>query len=581
MVERVWRRRAAAVPPALLTAAAEAGLAPLLTTILYGRNLDNVPEMRAFLNPAAASPLDPFLLPDMRLAVARLRRALVGGERIAVYGDFDADGVTATTLLVEVLQLLGGDVEAYIPHRVDEGYGLHATALPTLLRHGVKVVVTADCGVSGVAEVEIGRRYGLEFVITDHHEPHPRLPAAAAVVNPKRADSESPFRELSGVGVAYKLAQALVAEMRPELAADVEAICLDLVAIGTIADVVPLVAENRRLAHLGLRVLNGPRRTLRPGLAALMEVAGVKEGHVSEWHVGFLLAPRLNAAGRMADARTALALLTTRSSEEAGEGARRLDEHNRERQRLTDEGVQVARVAAEGQLRESPVLVVQDESFAVGVVGLIAARLVEEFNRPAVVLARDGKRWRGSARSVPGFDIGAALARCSDLLAKHGGHPMAAGLTIQHEMLPELRRRLNQLGEEQLSGVDPRPVLTVDAELSLREVQQPLYQSLRRLAPHGMGNPEPVFWAADLEVARRRTVGARGAHLRLTLRDKGGFCAEAIGFGMGALTCAPRDRVDVAFCLSENDWNGQTEIELRLRDVVPAGTAFASDSATD
>lgn len=565
LVDKTWRL-AEAAPQHLLDEAKEDGIAPLVAQVLYNRGFASVEAMLDFLA-ADCAPGHPLLLRDMGKAVALLREALARGALIAVYGDYDADGLTAAVLLVETIAFLGGRAEPYIPHRSVEGYGLNRAALKRLREQGAEVVITVDCGIGSVDEVSYAHELGLAVIVTDHHEVHGPLPVADAVVNPKRLGNGYQFRELAGVGVAFRLAEALVSSMAPARWPELEAALLDLVAIGTVADVVPLLGENRTLVKRGLSALNSTRR---PGLLEMAVLAGLPLGALDEGHVGYGLAPRLNAAGRVADARQAYQLqayqlLVEKSRDEARRLALALERHNLERQRLTERGVNVARDLAQRQL-PAPLLLVAHEEFLIGVAGLIAAKLVEEHGRPAVVLERGAEMCRGSARSVNGFDVGRAIAGCADLLQRYGGHPMAAGLAVATDRLEALHLRLVAAAVEEMAGRDLRPELTIDAELDLAEVDWDLHRDLGQLPPYGLGNAEPLF-ASRAYVRECRSVGKTGAHLRLRL-ESGAAEVTAVGFGLGGLAkFRPGDLVEVAYTLAVNEWNGERRLELRLKDV--------------
>ncbi len=518
-------------------------------------------EIRSFLVPEEEPLVDPWLLRDVGRAVARLRQALVRREMIAVYGDYDADGLTATALLVEVLAALGAHVVPYIPHRTEEGYGLHCEALTRLRQQGVTLVVTVDCGTSSAAEVKHAAGIGLDVVVTDHHEVQAPLPPATAVVNPKVPHCGYPFRQLAGVGVAFKLAQALVLDAAPERLAAMEAQCLDLVALGTVADVVPLLGENRLLVRRGLRALN---ETRRPGLLALAAAAGLRMGALDEGDISYGLGPRLNAAGRVDDAWVAYRLLTAPSAAEALSLAQTLEERNAQRQRLMEAGLRRARELAAAYPNDVPILVLDDGLFAAGVAGLIAAKLAEERYRPVVVLERGAEVSRGSARSIPELDISAALAQCADLLERFGGHPLAAGLAVATANLPALRDRLSAVAGRELAGVDLVPVLAVDVELPLAQVNQHVYDSLALLPPFGLGNPQPLFLARRVRVREVRAVGRDGGHLRAVLED-GDVQQVALWFRRGDLAASLPREVDVVYTLTVNEWNGKRRLELRLR----------------
>jgi len=508
---------------------------------------------------------NPFRLAGMSEAVTRLRHAIHDGERIAVYGDFDTDGVTATALLVEALSAAGALVEPYIPHRVDEGYGLHLDALRELYRKGVRVVITVDCGIRSLEEVEQASR-GLSLIVTDHHSLGQTLPPAEAVINPKRPDSAYPFRDLAGVGVAYKLAQALLrAEgRRPNPPNLEEGTLLDLVALGTVADLVPLRGENRALVRCGLARLN---EHPRPGVEALMAEAGLRRGQIDATAIGFRLGPRLNAAGRIDTAMLAYRLLTSRDPHQTRELARQLDALNRRRQELTEETVAAAEAQVLADDPEAPLFLVASPDFLPGVVGLAASRLTETYYRPSVVVELGEEESRGSCRSIPEFDISAALDQCSDLLIRYGGHRAAAGFTVASHKLQVLARRLKALAAKELDGVDLRPLLEIDLDLPLEEVDWATHALLQQLEPCGMQNPQPVLVSHGVEVRDRRVIGSERTHLKLGLRDGAGIFWDAVFFRHGHLLDQLPGRVDVAYTLEANVWNGEKRLQLNVQDL--------------
>ncbi|MBI4307384.1 MAG: single-stranded-DNA-specific exonuclease RecJ [Chloroflexi bacterium] len=543
------------VPPAGM--AALAGFHPLLARLLYNRGIRSRAEADAFLSAGRELCADPYLLPDMDAAVTRLFRALRSGETIAVFGDFDCDGVTAAAVLTLGLEALGGRVIPYIPDRVSEGHGLNVPALTALRQQGASLVVTADCGISSVAEVEQAPRTGLDVIITDHHTVPPIPPPALAVVNARRADSHYPSPELASVGVAYKVVQGLYQALgRPEPER-----LLDLVAVGTVADMALLLHENRYLVSRGLAQVN---RAERAGFRALMEQAGLRPGSIDAEAVSFSLAPRLNAAGRMDHASTSYRLLVTTSAEEAQQLAARLESQNAERRRLTEELSARAREQV-GRETLAPLLMVAGREYPPGVVGLVASRLVEEFGRPAVAVAVGERTSRGSCRSIPEFNIVAALARCRDLFAQFGGHAQAAGFTIENERLDELRRRLVENAAQELAGVELRPTLTIDAEVAPSALVGSLWREVQRMTPFGAGNPPPTFLSRSVQVLDRRGVGADGRHLSLKLKHQGAVWS-GIAFGLGGLAMRLGDRVDVVYTLVADDWNGEKTLKLNVLD---------------
>lgn len=546
-------------------------LHPITVQVLYNRGITDPADVAAFLR-GKGDEANPFTLPGMPTAITRLRQALRAGEPIAVYGDFDADGVTATALLVQTLRALGGHVRPYIPHRVDEGYGLHKEALTQLVRNGVRVVVTVDCGVRSLDEVAHANRLGLDVIITDHHSVGPQLPEAVAVIDPKRADSRYPFGELAGVGVAYKLVQALlrshhqVPVTRQEVRLEEEDL-VDLVALGTVADLAPLLGENRTLVYKGLERIN---RMERPGIEALCRRAGLKPGRVDATAIGYALGPRLNAAGRLAHAKVAYQLLETEYPAEAEQLAEELDRLNRERQQLTLEIQERARQLALTTAEEAPLLFAAAPDFLAGIVGLVASRLVDEFYRPAVVVEVGEDVSRGSCRSIPEFHITRALEECAHLLLRYGGHAAAAGFTVPNEHLDALADRLRRLATEQLAGVELVPVLAVDAEVKLAQMSWELERELAQLEPCGYANPQPLFLSRNVRLLGQRAVGNEGRHLKLTLSD-GQVVWDGIAFRQGEWAGKLPNRVDLVYHLEINEWNDQQRLQLNVQDVRPAG----------
>ncbi len=542
-------------------------LHPVVLQILYNRGLVDPHDIVSFLK-RELPPHNPFRLRDLPRAVDRIRHAIRKGERIVVYGDFDADGVTSSALLVSTLRALGGDVRVYIPHRVDEGYGLNAPAIKRIADAGVRLLVTVDCGIRSVAEVAYAQALGMDVILTDHHSIGEQLPPALAVINPKRADDPYPFKGLAGVGVAYKLAQALLRVERQvpisrERSLDMqEEDLLDLVALGTVADIVPLVGENRALVAAGLERLNDPTR---PGILALMEAAGVRPGTVNTMSIGFMLAPRLNAAGRLASAKLAYKLLMAPDLGEALPLASQLNTLNRQRQHLTLRAVERAREQLEEQA-ESPVYFVQDPEFLPGIVGLIAGQIASQTYRPTFAVHVEEETSRGSARSIPEFHVTRALDRAADLLIRHGGHAAAAGFTLRNENLPALRERLVEVAREQFGDALPQPALEVDVELDLAEVDMAFYKQVRLLAPFGEENPEPLFLTRGLRVREARPVGSDGKHLKLTLEHRGRLW-PGIAFRLGHLAPRLPSVVDVVYHLALNEWNGERTLQLVVQDL--------------
>jgi single-stranded-DNA-specific exonuclease len=537
------------------------GIPSLVLQILRTRGLSDG-DIAAFLTPRLATDGPPML--DLDRAVERIRRALAARERIVVYGDYDVDGIAGSAILVRAFRHFGVAVGAYIPNRYEEGYGLNGAALRQLAADGTTVVVSVDCGVTAVAEAELARELGIDLVITDHHHPPPVLPNAYALVNPRRPGDTSEDKELAGAGVALRLARALLGDLAYAVKEDE---LLQLCALATVADVVPLRDANRAIVALGLAALN---RAPITGVRALAERAGVKLGRVGASDIGYGLGPRLNAAGRITDAEDALRLLLTEESDEAKELAERLEERNLERQRLTNDVVRGAREAASAY-PDAWATVVADPSWQAGIVGLAASRLVEDHGRPACVIALDGEDGKGSCRSISSVHIAEALARCGDLLPRHGGHAMAAGFSIKAKDIDPFRDRLDGIVREMLGGVRPIPTLHVDAAIDPEALTPRLALELAMLEPCGALNPRPHLLLRDVRVYGIRQVGADSDHLRCKI-TVGKFTFDAMAFRRGDRADAMTDagRVDAVVTVGA----GRTGfVELELRDFGPVGTA--------
>lgn len=538
------------------------GFSRAATAILRARGLQFPDEAGAFLSPTSGELHSSWSMMGIEAAVARILKAVDLSEPVTIYGDYDADGLCAATLLEGALRRLGADVDVYLPSRFEEGYGLHAGSLQRLAEAGRRLVISVDCGMRAVEEAEAAREAGLTLIVTDHHEPGPALPAADVVINPRQPGDEYPEKNLAGAGVAFKLAQA-VSERR---GVDIGPEALALAAVGTIADMVPLTGENRCLAARGLRSLNEAPGV---GLSALIESARLTLGKVQARDVAFLLAPRLNAAGRMGAPEAARRLLAATRPQEAKQAAAALEDANRRRQEQTLEATQEARAGLGEAVSALALLFASGERYSEGIIGLVAARLTEEFYRPAVVVSVGDEVSKGSARSVAGFDITRALDECAELLVRHGGHARAAGFTIRTDRVDTLRARLVGLAEPALSGEDGEPKLRLDARITLDEIDGALFQFVRKVEPCGAGNPEPVFGSAGVSVVHRRTVGSNGEHLKLRLSQNGRFFS-AIAFRQGHQVDSLPGKVDVAYRLQLNEYWGTPEIELGVEDLRPA-----------
>jgi len=531
---------------------------PLIAQLLYNRGLTEPARLESFITADERLSANPFLLPDMAQAVSRVYRALLSGENIAIYGDFDTDGITATALLIQGLSSLGAKVTPYLPHRISEGHGLRTGALERLRQQGASLVITVDCGITGVAEVKKARRLGLDIVITDHHTPLAEIPQAAAVVDPKLPQSEYPFPELAGVGVAFKLMQALLQSLGKEAALDR---LLDLVALGTVADIMPLLGENRYLVKQGLKLLN---TTPRPGIREMVTQAGLTPGSLDTESISWVLAPRLNTTGRLEHALPSYQLLMTDSADEARKLSQWLEQKNAERQRLTTKVVASARerILAEGI---SPILMVGDEDYPAGLIGLAAGRLTDEFYRPAVVIKLGKQLSTGSCRSITEFNILNALNQCHRLFSRFGGHPKAAGFTLPTRNLASLKQALLEMATTELAGVDLRPHLDIDAELRLTELGGDTFPAMQKLAPFGYGNPNPAFLSRRVEVTDCRTMGANGEHLRLKLRQDG-IVWDGVAFQAGGYRKEVASPLDIVYNLEVDQWGGERRLRLNLLD---------------
>lgn len=537
---------------------------PLIRHLLWHRGFRDAGDAAAFID-ARDPGHDPRLLPDVEAAVARLRKAIDGGELIAVYGDFDVDGVTATAILIEAISELGGRVVPYIPDRFGEGYGVNSAAIESLAGQGVSLIITADCGTSSVVEIELARTLGVDTIIVDHHTVPPLLPPAVAIVNPKQDGAKYPENELSSGGLALRVMQLLYeAEGRTLDAAKY----LDLVALSTVCDMAPLRGENRWLVREGLRSL---AKAERPGLRALFEASGCDPAHVTADTIGYVLGPRLNAAGRLAHARHSLDLLLERDELKARSLALQLCDLNAQRQKATSAAMELAKGLVAEQAPGQPLIFIGHEEIPSGIVGLVAGRLMEEHHRPTVVYERGAETSRASCRSIPEFDITGALRNVASLMVRFGGHRAAAGFTVENENLEPLRDSLVQQAGEALADVDLTPVIDVDAAIPLSRVNGDLVRSLSAMAPFGIGNPEPVFLSRGLEVRDVRVMGEDGKHLRLQLRD-GRVTWPAVAFGFGEHEVAEGHRLDVVYTFSA-DRGGDGALELRVADFAPSNDA--------
>ncbi len=539
----------------------------VIAQILLNRGVSTFDDARYFLKPTLEDLHSPFLMADMDLAVERIHDAIQGGEHIMVFGDYDVDGTTATTLLYLTIKLLTDRISSYIPNRMTDGYGLSIEGLEEARSRGVTLILAVDCGITANAEVELAREMGIDVVIIDHHVPGDTLPNSVAILNPKRDDCEYPFKELCGVGLAYKVAQALAEHVGlPENTVYTH---MDLVALGTTADIVPLRDENRVLTKYGLDMM---QQTHKSGLQALLDVAGLREKELSTGHMLFLLAPRINAAGRMGDATRVVDLLITEDQKRAAQLAEELNVENKRRRKEDMLTFEAARELVEKDplLKESKGLVLDSETWHPGIIGIVASRMVEAFNRPVVMISTAGEKGRGSARTVGDFHLYNAIKECSDLLIQFGGHHHAAGLSIEKDRIDEFRRRFNEVVAARATPADFIPKLEIDSEIELDEVTPRMVKLMKMIGPFGPANHHPVLVSRDLSViGNLRTIGMEKKHLKFRVRQKG-RTMDAIGFGMAHFADRlkdSRDRLDLAYTLEENTFRGETSLQLRIKDI--------------
>ena len=539
--------------------AKDLGFKPFHAHLLFNRGIRTAEDADLFLRSDERQLNDPLLLPDMERAVTRLRRALDSGEHIGVFGDFDADGITGTALLTNAFRDLGARVTPYIPDRVDEGHGLNEDAIRHLHAGEVTLLVTVDCGATSIAEVSLANELGIDTIITDHHSVLPTLPASHALINPQHPDSHYPFPDLTGVGMSFKLIEALYQALGMEWPEHL----LEFVALGTVADVGPLKRENRFLVRRGLEHIN---RTSNVGIRALAASARMKVGSLDTEALSFGLIPRLNVAGRLGSAGISLDLLTTDNSHEAQSLVGEIEGKNRERQELTRRAVAEAEQQTEALDEIPSILIVKSPHWIPGILGLIAGRLSESYYRPAVAISVGADSSRASARSIPEFDIVEAIRQTSYLFERHGGHPQAAGFTIPTASLPELEDSLLRLADDRLSGQELAPTLEIDCEVQLSTFTQKNFEFIQSLAPFGEGNPSPLFLTRGVRVLDARLVGANGQHLKMRLWQRG-TTVGAIAFNMGHKVAETRGRIDVVYTVGLDTWGSYPTLQLTVQDL--------------
>ena len=537
---------------------------PVMAQLLIQRGMSNIEEARQFLYPTLEQLVDPFMMADMDCAVDRVWAAIDAGERILIHGDYDVDGVTGTSVLVRALSELGADVGFYIPHRLEDGYGISKHGIDEGVAQGVKLLISVDCGITAIAETIYARTQGVDVVITDHHQPVD-LPKAIAVVNPKRSDCPYPFKELPGVALAFKLAEAVYRRRGLDLGS-VNGL-LDLVALGCAADIVPLVWENRVLVTHGLKLM---QRTKNLGLKALLENANLGGRPLGTGQLVFVIAPRINALGRMGSAMEAVTLLTTENEDEAQRIAQVLETQNLKRREIDSSMLTEALEQVEAQVDPlcDRAVVLASESWHPGVIGIVATRIVEKVHLPTVLISVDGKSSKGSARSIPGFDLYAALSRCREHLVAFGGHKYAAGLTIDARQIDAFRDLFLSVVNEMIDPEDLVPRIYIESEISLNQIDSHLINDLRRFAPFGAQNTHPIMASRNVEVVGAPSQVGRN-HLRFKARQKGRVF-DCIGFNLGHLSyrLSPGEaNLDMAYMIEENEWRGRKQIQLRIVDL--------------
>lgn len=537
------------------------GIPPLVTSILLKRNIESFDE---FINPNLDKLLNPFLMKDMSKATKRIAIALENKETIAVYGDYDVDGITSTAVLTHFLRSHAGQVIYYIPDRLREGYGMNVQAVNTLAERGASLIITVDCGITAVEEVNHAKQLGIDVIVTDHHECKEEVPQAVAVLNPKQIDCAYPFKKLAGIGVVFKLLQGLTEELKFHMQALYDEY-LDIVALGTIADVMTLTGENRIIVKNGLNQIT---YTANRGIKALIKQAEIDASHITTGTVGYVLSPRINAAGRIGAPASAVELLLSKDDATAEKYARLLNDENRQRQEIEQTIFDDAqKMLAEYQnLDDESVLVLAKEGWHHGIIGIVASKITERLNKPCILISLENGMGKGSGRSIKKFNLFAALNHCGEYLVKFGGHELAAGLTVTQEKLEDFRKAINEYAKEILTDDDYISEITVDAELPIEYLNLNTVDKFSVMAPYGMGNTSPVFLCKNLTVTGIRTL-SDGKHLRLNLTD-GRYAISAIGFSMGELVSELKlyDTVDIVFNLDSNTYRGERKMQIILKD---------------
>lgn len=539
----------------------EYNLNKLLATILSNRGIIEEEQIRKFLNPKRSDFYDPYEMPDMKIAVDRIIKAIENKEKIIIYGDYDVDGITSVTVLKSFIEERGIKVSEYIPNRLEEGYGLNKEAVKMIYEQGNQLMITVDCGISAVEEVDYANELGLETIITDHHEPGSELPKALAVVDAKRKDNKYPFRNLAGVGVVFKLIQAI--SMRLNLEEKEYLKYLDIVCIGTISDIVPLVDENRVIVKLGLKLVEQTRNL---GLRSILQMAGYNK--IDSTTVSFGVAPRINACGRMGHQEDALKLFLSKDENEVKQLTQKLDEYNKKRQEIEKNIYNDAiNQINEKKLDERNTIIVSGENWHHGVIGIVSSKITELYFKPSILLCEEGEIGKGSGRSIPGFDLYEALTECKESIEKFGGHSMAIGINVKKEKFEEFKEKIEEIAiQKEISKIVP--ILKIDAQIELNEINQKIVDSLKELEPFGEENKTPLFIIKNLKIDSIRAL-SEGKHLKLTLKNDKNII-NAIGFNLGSLANEYRigDKIDVVGNLEINTFNGVDNIQINLKDVM-------------
>lgn len=544
----------------------ELNISPLMAKVLINRGFCEVQEARSFLNTDLNSLIDPFLLKDMEQAVARIIKAIESNEKVCIYGDYDADGVTSTSVLLLFLEKTSANCIYYLPNRLEEGYGLNKDAVDKISDLGVSLVITVDCGITNIEEVDYLNKKGIDVVVTDHHQCGELLPNCIAVINPNREDCSYPFKKLAGVGVAFKLVQGLSKKLG--ISIDYEQI-LPIVAVGTVADVMPLVGENRVIVKNGLKIVNN-RQRLNIGLEALLEVSGLKNKEISSYHIGFVLGPRLNAAGRLGVASTGVEMFVSKDYEKAFTLAKELDEENKKRQEIEDEILKEAEELIKQQidLEKDKVIVLASDKWHSGIIGICASKLTDKYFKPTILFAIEGDFARGSARSIPTLDIYDSLTKCGELFEKFGGHKQAAGISIKTKNIEAFRKKINDIVIDSLDEEDFIPKISIDCEIGSEDINLETIMELKKLEPFGIENPSPQFIYKDALIGSIRSVGKDNKHLKLVLeKDNNKVDAIAFNFGKYENILEVGDSINVVTTLEINEYMGMVNPQFKIRDI--------------